>query len=111
MTRRRLIAPGAAVAYQQLSRVEDRFSADCVTIGVKIEATEGYVLRPTYHLEMNNAQGSADRIDFEGEDRETVYDGSYSSCEGLSFRLRDSGTSIVKTGVPYIRSQISAHLM
>lgn len=64
----------------RMRRFGDTYTGD--ELKLKIEATEGYVLRPTYHLETNNAQGRADRIDFEGEDRATVYDGSYSTCEG-----------------------------
>jgi LPS-assembly protein len=33
-------------------------------------------------LHLNNAQGDADRIDFEAQDRATVNDGTYSTCEG-----------------------------
>lgn len=64
----------------RMRRFGDTYTGD--ELKLKIEATEGYVLRPTYHLELNNAQGSADRIDFEGEDRATVHEGSYSTCEG-----------------------------
>ncbi len=49
---------------------------------LKLEAQEGYVLHPTYRLDRNNAQGGAERIIFEGEDRATVVDGTYSTCEG-----------------------------
>lgn len=64
----------------RMRRFGDTYTGD--ELRLKIEATEGFVLRPTYHLDRNNAQGSADRIDFEGEDRATVYEGSYSTCEG-----------------------------
>lgn len=64
----------------RMRRFGDTYTGD--ELRLKIEATEGFVLRPTYHLERNNAQGRADRIDFEGEDRATVHEGSYSTCEG-----------------------------
>lgn len=69
-----------AVGNIRMRRFGDTYTGD--ELKLRIEATEGYVLRPTYHLERNNAQGKADRIDFEGEDRATVIEGSYSTCEG-----------------------------
>jgi len=64
----------------RMRRFGDTYTGD--ELRLKIEASEGYVLNPTYRLEQNNAQGRADRIDFEGEDRATVHEGSYSTCEG-----------------------------
>ncbi|NMM25772.1 MAG: LPS-assembly protein LptD [Glaciimonas sp.] len=42
----------------------------------------GYVTHPAYRLEMNNAQGNAQRIDFENHERAVVRQGTYSTCEG-----------------------------
>lgn len=42
----------------------------------------GYVTRPEYKLQMNNAQGKAQRIDFENNERAVVSQGTYSTCEG-----------------------------
>lgn len=42
----------------------------------------GYVTHPTYRMEMNNAQGKAQRIDFENHERAVVHQGTYSTCEG-----------------------------
>ncbi len=64
----------------RMRRFGDTYTGD--ELKLRIEAGEGFVTNPTYHLERNNAQGRADRIDFEGEDRATVYEGSYSTCEG-----------------------------
>ncbi|HJV75906.1 MAG TPA: LPS-assembly protein LptD [Noviherbaspirillum sp.] len=64
----------------RMRRFGDTYTGD--DLKLKIEAQEGYVTHPTYRLELNNAQGDADRIVFEGEDQATVYDGSYSTCEG-----------------------------
>lgn len=69
-----------AVGNVRVRRFGDTYTGDEVKL--KIEAQEGYVLNPTYRLEANDASGKADRIVFEGEDRATVYDGSYSTCEG-----------------------------
>ena len=64
----------------RMQRFGDRYTGD--ELKLKIDAGQGYVTHPTYRLERNNAQGSAERINFEGEDRATVVDGSYSTCEG-----------------------------
>jgi LPS-assembly protein len=40
------------------------------------------VLHPEYRMELNNAQGKANRIDFINEDEAVVADGTYSTCEG-----------------------------
>ncbi|HYD63403.1 MAG TPA: LPS-assembly protein LptD [Noviherbaspirillum sp.] len=64
----------------RMRRFGDTYTGD--ELKLKIEAGEGFVTNPTYRLERNNAQGRADRIDFEGEDRATVHEGSYSTCEG-----------------------------
>ena len=64
----------------RMRRFGDTYTGD--ELKLKIEATEGFVLKPTYRLDRNNAQGSAERIDFLGEDRADVVDGTYSTCEG-----------------------------
>jgi LPS-assembly protein len=63
-----------------LERLGDRYTG--TDLSLKLEAGQGYVNDPTYHLQRNNAQGKAERIDFEAEDRATVTDGTYSTCEG-----------------------------
>jgi LPS-assembly protein len=64
----------------RMQRFGDRFTGD--ELKLKIESGQGFVTHPTYRLERNNAQGNAERIDFEAQDRATVVDGSYSTCEG-----------------------------
>ncbi|MEC4720207.1 LPS-assembly protein LptD [Noviherbaspirillum sp. CPCC 100848] len=63
----------------RLRRYGDTYTGD--EMRFRMEAQEGYVTQPTYRLQLNNAQGGAARIDFEGEDRATVTDGTYSTCE------------------------------
>jgi LPS-assembly protein len=58
----------------------DRYTGD--ELRMRMDTGQGYVVHPTYRLEANNAQGSAERIDFETENRATVTDGTYSTCEG-----------------------------
>jgi LPS-assembly protein len=68
-----------AVGHVRMRRLGDTYTGD--ELKLKIEVGEGYVLHPTYHLGRNNAQGNAERIDFEAQDRAVVTDGSYSTCE------------------------------
>jgi len=64
-----------------LQRFGDRYTGD--ELKLKMDAGQGYVLHPAYRLKRNNAQGQGERIDFEGEDRALVTEGTYSTCEGL----------------------------
>jgi LPS-assembly protein len=64
----------------RMDRLGAHYTGD--DLKLKMEAGQGYILNPTYHLEGNNAQGRADRIDFQARDRATVSEGSYSTCEG-----------------------------
>lgn len=102
----------------RLKRFKDRFTGDDVNL--KLDTGEGYIDNPTYHLEMRNAQGRADRIDFESDDRAVVHNGTYSTCEApdpdwyLSSRTinldsgRDIGTAeravLYFKGVPLLAS-------
>ncbi|QGZ39989.1 LPS-assembly protein [Pseudoduganella flava] len=61
-------------------RFGDYYTAD--EFKINTETGVGFMLQPTYKLEMNNAQGKARRIDFLSEDQATVIDGTYSTCEG-----------------------------
>lgn len=64
----------------RLWRFGDYYTAD--EFRLNTETGVGYMLQPTYKLEMNNAQGKAQRIDFLSEDRAKVVNGTYSTCEG-----------------------------
>lgn len=61
-------------------RFGDRYKGD--ELQLNLETGKGYVLRPEYRLQLNNAQGNASRIDFLGENVALVRDGTYSTCEG-----------------------------
>lgn len=61
-------------------RFGDYYTADEVKLNM--ETGRGYMLQPTYQLEMNNAQGKAQRINFLNEDEAQVVDGTYSTCPG-----------------------------
>ena len=58
----------------------DRYSGDALKF--KIDTGQGFVTHPAYRLDRNNAQGKAERIDFQAQDRATVSEGTYSTCEG-----------------------------
>jgi LPS-assembly protein len=81
-------------------RFGDRYQGDALELN--LDTGKGWVTNPTYHLQLNNAQGKAERIDFLSEDVGVVSDGTYSTCEGpdpdwylKSSRLRlDSGRDI-----------------
>jgi LPS-assembly protein len=61
-------------------RFGDRYKGDALQLN--LETGKGWVLNPAYHLQMNNGQGKAARIDFLGENQAQVVDGTYSTCEG-----------------------------
>ena len=102
----------------RLKRFKDRFTGD--DLNLKLDTGEGYIDNPTYHLEMRNAQGKAERIDFESDDQAVVHNGTYSTCEApdqdwyLSSRTinldsgRDIGTAeravLYFKGVPLLAS-------
>ena len=61
-------------------RFGDYYTAD--ELKLNMETGRGYMLQPTYQLELNNAQGKAQRINFLSEDEAQVVDGTYSTCQG-----------------------------
>lgn len=69
-----------AAGQVRIKRFGDRYTGD--ELKLKMDTGQGYVTHPTYRLELNNAQGKAERIDFEAQDRANVTDGTYSTCEG-----------------------------
>ncbi len=64
----------------RMNRFGDRYTGDKMRF--KMDEGKGYVTNPTYHMQGNNAQGRAERIDFEAEDRARITQGTYSTCEG-----------------------------
>ncbi|TCS38312.1 LPS-assembly protein [Paucimonas lemoignei] len=63
----------------RMRRMGDRYTGD--ELRMRIDSGEGYVTNPTYHLQTNNGQGKAERIDFQSQDEAVVEDGTYSTCE------------------------------
>jgi LPS-assembly protein len=70
----------SANGHVQMWRFGDRYKGDALQLN--LETGKGWVLNPEYHLQTNNAQGHANRIDFLSEDQAVVSDGTYSTCEG-----------------------------
>jgi LPS-assembly protein len=64
----------------RIRKFGDHYTGD--ELRIRMDTGQGYISHPTYRLEANNAQGSAERIDFEPQNRATVTDGTYSTCEG-----------------------------
>ncbi|NRR31050.1 LPS-assembly protein LptD [Oxalobacteraceae bacterium] len=85
-------------------RFGDYFTGD--ELKLNLDSGKGYMLNPTYRMELNNAQGKAQRINFLNEDEAVVIDGTYSTCEGAnpdwylkSSRLNlDSGRDVGTAG-------------
>jgi LPS-assembly protein len=61
-------------------RFGDRYKGDALQLN--LDSGKGWVLHPEYKMELNNAQGKANRLDFINEDVAVVTDGTYSTCEG-----------------------------
>jgi LPS-assembly protein len=61
-------------------RFGDRYKGD--QLQLNLDSGQGWVLHPEYRMQLNNAQGKANRIDFIDEDVAVVADGTYSTCEG-----------------------------
>jgi len=61
-------------------RAGDRFNGN--TLKLKLDTGIGYMDSIVYRLLKRNAQGHAQRIDFESEDVATISDGVYTTCNG-----------------------------
>jgi LPS-assembly protein len=51
----------------RMDRGGDKYTGD--ELKLRMDTGQGYVIHPTYKLRLNNAQGKAERIDFEAQDR------------------------------------------
>lgn len=61
-------------------RAGDRFTGN--SLKLKLDTGIGYMDSIVYRLLKRNAQGHAERIDFESEDVATISDGVYTTCNG-----------------------------
>ncbi|SHN24032.1 LPS-assembly protein [Duganella sacchari] len=60
-------------------RFGDYFTGD--ELKLNMDTGKGYMLKPTYKLESNHAQGKAERLNFINEDEAVVINGTYSTCQ------------------------------
>lgn len=71
-----------AFGHVRMTRNGDVYNGD--NLKLNMDAGKGFVTNPTYRIDRSKAQGHAERIDFEAEDRATVIEGTYSTCEGTN---------------------------
>lgn len=69
-----------AVGDVRINRAGNRFRGK--ELQLKIDTGEGFLDSPVYRLLHKNAQGSAERIEFESQDSATIIRGRYTTCEG-----------------------------
>lgn len=63
-----------------MHRFDDVYTGD--KLKLNLDTGEGFVIAPTYKLELNQAQGVAKQVNFVGQDNAQVVDGTYSTCVG-----------------------------
>ena len=54
------------------------------SVRLQLDTGAGYILYPTYQFSRTKAQGKADRVEFESEERSTIVNGTYSTCQGIN---------------------------
>lgn len=64
----------------EMWRLGDYYKGDALQLN--LSSGKGWVLRPEYKMELNNAQGNASRIDFLSQEEAFITNGTYSTCEG-----------------------------
>ncbi len=71
-----------AFGHVRMTRNGDVYNGD--ELKLNMDAGKGFVTNPTYRIDRTKGQGHAERINFEAEDRATVIEGTYSTCEGTN---------------------------
>ena len=64
----------------RMRRYGDRYSGE--DLRLRLDSGAGYISKPTYRLEINGAQGNAQRVDFVSQEQALISEGTYSTCEG-----------------------------
>ena len=64
----------------RLRRYGDSYTGE--DLRLKLDSGAGYISKPSYRLEINRAQGDAQRIDFASQEQAVITEGTYSTCEG-----------------------------
>ena len=95
----------------QMFRDRDCYTGD--TLEMQMDTGQGFLTNPVYQIAKNNAQGSAQRMNFVDSERSEIENGTYTTCQGtkpdwymLSSRLdldtgRDEG--VAYDGVVYFK--------
>lgn len=96
-----------AVGHVFINRAGDKFTGD--QLQLKMDTGIGYMNSPVYRLLRKNAQGRAERVEFDSQDSATVLGGDFTTCEGpnpdwylKSSKLsldNDSGTGVARNAI------------
>ena len=71
-----------AFGHVRMQRNGDVYNGE--ELKLNMDSGKGFVTNPTYRIDKSKAQGHAERINFEAENRATVVEGTYSTCEGTN---------------------------
>ena len=69
-----------ALGHVFIDRAGDKFTGN--QLQLKMDTGIGYMDSPVYRLLRKNAQGRAERVEFESQDSATVLGGDFTTCEG-----------------------------
>ena len=96
-----------AVGHVFIDRAGDKFTGN--QLQLKMDTGIGYMDSPVYRLLRKNAQGRAQRVEFDSQDSATVLGGDFTTCEGpnpdwylKSSKLsldNDSGTGVARNAI------------
>ena len=64
----------------RMRRFNDFYTGD--KLKLNLDSGQGFILKPTYQLELNHAQGEAEQVNFIDQDQAQIQNGTYSTCEG-----------------------------
>ncbi|MDY7536663.1 LPS-assembly protein LptD [Undibacterium sp. RTI2.2] len=63
----------------RMSRSGNNYLGDSMRL--QMDSGVGFILNPIYKLVRNNAQGRAERVDFESDEQSTIVNGTYTTCD------------------------------
>ncbi len=96
-----------ALGHVFIDRAGDKFTGN--QLQLKMDTGIGYMNSPVYRLLRKNAQGRAERVEFDSQDSATVLGGDFTTCEGpnpdwylKSSKLsldNDSGTGVARNAI------------
>lgn len=96
----------------RMNRYGDKYTGD--DLRLNMDSGQGFLTNPTYRFQANDGHGSAERVDFEDEDRAKIITGTYTTCPGTKpdWYIKSStldvdsglGEGIAHNGVLYFKS-------